>query len=157
MEHERRVIMADLITTQDLLEILETHPTNWLSQGASEEEIRDLERKLGVTLPPSYRELLSRTDGASLYEGKYIIFGTVSSEDRVQEGAADVRSRIQGLPPYLIPVGVSGNTVYCFDTTDPDNPEYPIVEWQPEEMMALPVSPSFPIWVKEQIVDKLDR
>ena len=92
----------------------------------SDQEVLLAEAALGVTLPPSYRKLVTTTRPE---DGVYFVYWV----DQANEFGADIVStRLNqrgNLPTFLIAVHAfdDGNE-YCFDTRNPDGRgEYPIV------------------------------
>lgn len=112
--------------------------------GASRSAIDIAETRLGVPLPPSYREFLAQHDGwPRFFEGATLL-GTANLGRRAYEEAAqatfaaaetpapelDSISRVQR--PRLIPFGIDlqATTIFAFDPSLASaNGEYAVVAW----------------------------
>ena len=51
-----------------------------LAAGASDAAIRTIERSLGCTFPPDYRDFLQHADGGTLDDGRVVFFSVASVE-----------------------------------------------------------------------------
>ncbi len=94
----------------------------------SEEHVVAAEEGLGISLPPSYRKLVTTTDPRDREYGLYWVW--VDGLDAGGEDIVTVNQRYRGhAPPFLIAVlGTDDGNEYCFDTRHPDERgEYPIV------------------------------
>jgi len=91
---------------------------HWLNPGATEQAIANAEEKLKVKFPPSYREFLSRWNGAALFgtftkafaiHGKTIRPEKFLTDDLVHRN----RNRPPGAPEGYLAVGTSntGDTI----------------------------------------------
>lgn len=139
-----------------LLDIIEKSTQNLLFEGATDQEIEELEKTLDKKLPPSYRKFLKITNGAYLYQGEEML-GTKDGEDGFQISILTAKQELEDLPEHLIPFN-SSNTYYCFDTTQPNQDkvkyqgEYKIARWYMDEKKIETVSGSFPQWFNEYII-----
>ncbi|WP_437519808.1 SMI1/KNR4 family protein [Sorangium sp. So ce726] len=149
--------------------------------GASEEAIAGVERRLGMALPPSYRELLSRHDGwpqlfagasllgvRALARGSYMDVGRMVLEhcdgEEVRgagerDGApATVRGRY-GARSALVPFGIdaAAETVFAWDpeVRTPDG-ELEIILWTNDVGLRLSGFPELLDMVKDMLAAELD-
>jgi hypothetical protein len=100
----------------------------------SEADVAAVEEALGITLPPSYRKLVSTTDPRDKEYGLYWVW--VDGLDTFGPDIVSVNQEFRDgyAPPFLIAVlGTDDGNAYCFDTRHPDGRgEYPIVLWDHE-------------------------
>lgn len=144
--------MSDL---NEIMEILRENSDNCLYAGASPAEIKELERVLQASLPPSFRQFLAQSDGATLYQSEEILGSKDDPEvDRlsIQSAAASLRDTTS-LPENLIPFHF-GAVIHCFDTQQilPGG-EYRIVGWTYDgRLMTGDDSQSFAEWLENYAV-----
>ncbi|WP_437922840.1 SMI1/KNR4 family protein [Sorangium sp. So ce291] len=149
--------------------------------GASEAAIAGVERRLGMPLPPSYRELLSRHDGwpqlfegasllgvRALARGSYMDVGRMVLEHCEGEGTrgagerdlapATVRRR-HGARSALVPFGIdaAAETVFAWDpeATGPDG-ELEVILWTNDIGLRLSGFPELLDTVKDMLAAELD-
>jgi hypothetical protein len=99
----------------------------------SEEHVVAAEKELGMTLPPSYRKLVTTTDPRDKEYGLYWVW--VDGLDTFGEDIVSVNQKYRDYaPPFLVAVlGTDDGDEFCFDTRHPDERgEYPIVLWNQE-------------------------
>ena len=129
--------------------------------GATDREIADAERALGVRFPQSYKAFLSRFGHAQIYYDTLYGLGP-----DVPEGYGLVRSTFSEryeaqplIPQHLVPImndGAGNN--YCLDTSKLHGGECPVVFWDHEhedgsEQTPNQVSSSFDRWLIDRIAD----
>ncbi|WP_434040722.1 MULTISPECIES: SMI1/KNR4 family protein [Sorangium] len=149
--------------------------------GASEAAIAGVERRLGMPLPPSYRELLARHDGwpqlfegasllgvRALARGSYVDVGRMVLEHCESEqarGAGDrdvapamVRGRY-GARSALVPFGIdaAAETVFAWDpeARAPDG-ELEVILWTNDIGLRLSGLPELLDMVKDMLAAELD-
>ena len=102
--------------------------------GTPERAVVAAEEQLGVTLPPSYRKLVTTTDPRDKEYGLYWVY--VEGLDTYGQDIVGVNQGFHDdyAPHFLIAVlGTDEGDEYCFDTRHPDERgEYPIVLWNHE-------------------------
>ena len=121
----------------------------------------DVERSLGVRLPPSYKKFLITARDYGLNFEEFLWPG--SDRDLIttnrEEHAAE-------LPDFLVSFLSDGyGTQVCFDTRSPDrNGEYPIVEWEREmlknevqEQDLEQIASSFPQWLVDTLEFEIEE
>lgn len=86
----------------------------------SEEEIQQVEIKLGIALPPSYRAFL--TECPNIYFGPYPLLCLGTLLDAVEHSAN------HGISKNLVPFVEDNSDFFCFDTST-QAPEYQVVYW----------------------------
>jgi cell wall assembly regulator SMI1 len=103
--------------------------------GASEEAIQGVERELGLTLPPDYREFLVECDG---------IEGFIDSEAYIELWAVDEIAAlnkgyaVREFLPHTILLGTSGGgTAYGFMLTTGKYVSVPFVPMDPDEVVSI--------------------
>jgi hypothetical protein len=94
------------------------------SPAASANEIREVERKLGVRLPSDYREFLLHSNGwRRLFDGADLFATTELGNARAEEAAYSLLDRASPLGPsegrFILPFAAdtAGTTVFAFDYT----------------------------------------
>lgn len=157
----RKQPMEPKYSFDELLEIIKDGPQNLPFKGASEEEIGEVEKTLGRKLPPSFRKFLKFANGAVLYQTEKI-FGTKDTEDGLQRSILSIKKAIEGLPDQLVPFYKSRAICY-FDFNQPftendaeHEGEYKIVGWNNKDATIIPISNSFPQWLRERIIEEFD-
>jgi cell wall assembly regulator SMI1 len=147
--------ISEMVTSIDALANKE------YGRGASNSEISDAERSLGVQLPRSYKAFLSRFGW--LETGSDILYGLGAD---VPPGCTLVRNTFSEryeahphIPPNLIPVmndGAGNN--YCLDTANFQGDECPVVFWDHEHddgpgQLPERVARSFDKWLIDRIMN----
>jgi hypothetical protein len=128
----------------ELNRLITTGFDNLTREGAQEANIKELQTKVGVELPPSYKRFLELTDGATLYQTDEL-FGanTIGNTPGVAE-ARQLLMNESKLPPHLLPIGRKGGLYYALDLNkrQPDG-EFPVNVWNPRSGVGKEVAPSF--------------
>jgi cell wall assembly regulator SMI1 len=129
--------------------------------GATDQEIANAERALGVRFPESYKAFLSRFGWAEIYyDTLYGLGPSVPPGYGLVKNALCERSEAEPLiPQHLVPVmndGAGNN--YCLDTSQLSSGECPVVFWDHEhedgsDQSPEQVSSSFDQWLIDLIVD----
>ena len=145
-EHKIMLDISALVT------ILKGTPVNIFFDGAKEEDIATMEKRLGVKLPDSFRQFLRVSDGALFYQGEEI-FGTKNGEHGLQRSIDRIKAQSASLPANFIPF-YSGNEVHYFDTNNLANGEYIIYALSSIDGSPRKIADSFPQWLKERIIDE---
>lgn len=103
----------------------------WVAGPQSEAAIVELERALGIKMPPSYREFLARFGGLGL--GDSFISGIIDNQPLV-EGTGYLHWDTQhyrndyAMPIHLLVVQPDGEAPYCLDSSTPGpDGEFPVV------------------------------
>lgn len=135
---------------KELVSVLQSNPENIFYNAASEQQIHGLEQDLGIRLPPSYREFLSLTNGALLYQTG-VMLGTLDDPAGIQTSIKSVRENNPNLPAGLIPFCLDGD-MSCFRIEqDLGEVEAHVVRWNPKLAVVKEVAPNFPAWLSEYI------
>ncbi len=132
---------------------------------ASEENIQQLEKALGLSVSPTYREFLSRF-GAALFVDREV--NGIYDGDPYLELSGSAYSVTQSyrkkhdLPQSLLVVQAFGETPLCLDTNaKADNGEFPVVCYEIESGSSAKIAESFRdffvYWYLELIVDDLEE
>lgn len=101
-------------------------------RGVDEQQVAEVERRLGVTLPPAYRSFLREVGWLSSAGTDVFGLGEDISSDRDLRTAA-AEARRDGLPPQALPFArdASGE-IYALDTTHTGPYESPVYRWRPD-------------------------
>jgi cell wall assembly regulator SMI1 len=138
-----------------LREELHRHARTIFDQGASDTDIKDAERTLGVVLSLSYRHFLRDFGWGSV--AHFEIFGLGSEVphylDLINMTQRERTEMEPAIPKYLVPLMNDGaGNHYCLDTSQMKKDECPVVFWDHElgrnQRPAL-VAPSFDLWLLE--------
>lgn len=129
--------------------------------GASDQEIADAERAIGVRFPQSYKAFLLRFGWAEFYcDTLYGLGADVPLGFTLVRNALCERHEAHPhIPLHLIPImndGAGNN--YCLDTSRLHDDECPVVFWDHEhedgpDQSPEQVSPSFDRWLIDRIVN----
>ena len=129
--------------------------------GATDREIDDAERSVGVRFPKSYKAFLSRFGWARICGDPLFGVGTsVPSEYELTETTRCERHEAHPhIPHHLVPImndGAGNN--FCLDTSRLQDDECPVVFWDHEhedgpDQTPEDVSPSFDRW----LIDLIDN
>jgi cell wall assembly regulator SMI1 len=130
-----------------------------LGGGATDKEIADAERALGVRFPRSYKAFLSRLGWADIYYDTLFGLGTTVPPpcDLVKTALSERYELEPNIPSHLVPImndGAGNN--YCLDTAKLRNDECPVVFWDHEhedgrDQLPVQIAPSFDQWVIDLI------
>jgi hypothetical protein len=129
--------------------------------GATEQEIADAERSLGVRFPRSYRALLLQFGWVRIYSDPLfgVGRGVPPEYELVETTLIERREAHPHIPPHLIPIMNDGaGNHYCLDTASYLGDECPVVFWDHEhqdgpDQSPEQVSPSFDRWLIDRIVN----
>ena len=134
---------------------------NQRGHGATDREIADAERTLGIQFPTSYKAFLSRFGWAEIYNDTLYGLGPdVPQEYALARNAFSERYEAQPfIPQHLVPImndGAGNN--FCLDTSRLDNGECPVVFWDHEhedgaDQLPNQISPSFDQWIIDRITN----
>lgn len=148
------------MTADELIDLLIAKaPPRTMRGGASEEQIVDAERALGVSFPPSYRLFLAKA-GVALWP-EYI-YGLGESLlpglDIVATHKAECEDVEPPMPRYLLPFSPDGwGNHFCVDTRKESGGEYPVVLWLhdlDEDQIPEITHPSFVAWLRDLLVQE---
>lgn len=123
----------------------------WIAGAQSEEAIAELERALGVAMPPSYRTFLARFGGCGIVDS--FISGIIDGkplEDEAGEVYGDtLRFREDyKMPEYLLVVQADEDAPYCLDTRRRNEVgELPLVCYELYTRHITLMAPSFGEWI----------
>jgi hypothetical protein len=111
-------------TVRDYVEHVRSKLGELAPSSLTEDDIDQIEEDLGITLPPSYRELVLSCDGEEFYGTIYWL------GDDVPDHFSMIETRgAMEMPSFLLPlIDLGDGDLYCFDTRYPDDAgEYPLV------------------------------
>lgn len=136
-------------------------PENCLGDGASDIELEEIERELGVSLPQSYRRFLQEFGFTFWPDFVYGVAHGKLPGMRVLWQTRVERHEVQPpLPPHLVPFSPDGwGNHYCLDTTQLREGECPVVFWNHEA--AADQTPerthrSFTAWLAEVLEEPVE-
>lgn len=136
-------------------------PDNCLGDGATESEVAELERELGVTLPASYRRFLQEFGFTFWPDFVYGIAHGKLPGMRVLWQTRIERHEVEPpLPAHLVPFSPDGwGNHYCLDTAQLAEGECPVVFWDHEA--AANSAPerthrSFTAWLAEALEEPVE-
>ncbi len=116
-----------------IIEALRQNPENVFFDGATEQQIQEVETSLNCKLPAGYRHFLQISDGAFLFDSEYI-FGIADEEDLRRFNLTETRDILRaeiGLSENLLPFH-SGGIYSAFDISIAIGDEYKIVQFTPD-------------------------
>lgn len=130
-------------------------------QGASDDEIRDAEKKLGLTISGGFRQFLRRLGWAGA--GSIEIYGLGSDVPRylnlVEITLSERNEMRPKLRPEFLPVmNDGGGNLYCLSTNRKENGESPIVFWDhslPANQEPEFISISFAEWFSSKLSESV--
>jgi hypothetical protein len=139
----------DLLITQ----IREAGDRLWIAGAQPEEAIAELERALGIPLPPSYRAFLTRFGGLAIVNSS--ISGIVNAKPLARGtgwlyGDTLRFRRDFGLPEHLLVIQPDEDAPYCLDSSAkmPDG-EFPLVCYELHSRHVSRMAESFGEWLVE--------
>jgi SMI1-KNR4 cell-wall len=144
-----------------MLRCVNSQPDKDVGRGASDQEIADAERELGVRLPQSYRAFLSNFGWAEIRND--ILYGVGTDVPQgltlTRTAYAERHELEPRIPQHLVPImndGAGNN--YCLDTSRFHGDECPVVFWDHEHwdgpnQSPEEVSPSFDHWLINRITE----
>jgi hypothetical protein len=101
-------------------------------QGIGDRQVAEVERKLGVTLPPGYRSFLREFGWLSAAGTEVFGLGEDVPSSLDLRAVAEEAHRV-GLPPHAVPFARdAAGAIYCLDTTHSGPYESPVYRWRPE-------------------------
>ena len=149
------------MSISEMIERVEMLAEKETGTGASDQDITDAERKIGVRLPASYKALLKTFGWVRVYYDP--IYGVGPSCDRADSLVTNVFSERTecepNIPHHLVPVMNDGaGNHFCLDTSRFRGDECPVVFWDHEhedgpDQIPETVSPSFDHWLIDRIAN----
>ena len=94
--------------------------------GVSVEYIREIEKELNTRLPESYKWFLGNYGHGGI---NGVLIQGVGLDKSLQVVNTTLSLREYGLPRNLVVIESMDEYVYCLDTTQMTNNDYPIVDW----------------------------
>jgi hypothetical protein len=138
-----------------IAQIREAGDEVWMAGSQSEEAIVELERALGVAMPPSYRQFLSRFGGVGIVNS--FISGIIEGKP-LEKGTGWLYGDTQGfrddfdMPEYLLIVQANEDAPYCLDTRRrSQDGEFPLVCYELHSRRVGDMAPSFGAWFVERL------
>lgn len=134
---------------KEIVQLIEKIPDFFYTRGASEEQILQAEKELGVSFPESYKWFL-RKYGTTLSIYGIGLDGITSLVKYTQN------YREQGLPKSFVVIKDVDEWVYCLDTGSMENGECPVKDWdiRGESYRSFP---SFYHFFKEELEDEIEN
>jgi hypothetical protein len=136
-----------------IAQIRESGAEVWIAGPQSEAAIVELERAIGVAMPPSYRLFLSRFGGFGIVNS--FISGIVDGKP-LEEGTGWLFGDTQrfrqdfDMPDHLLVVQADEEAPYCLDTSKRgQSGEFPLVCYELNSRHVGKMAPSFGEWFVE--------
>ena len=98
--------------------------------GVEEDKIKDIEVKLNVNFPESYKNFLRKYGYGAAY-GREVLGSGKSEVPSVV--AETLRFRKLGLPEQYVVIQNCDEWIYCLDTDNMKNEECPVISWDRNE------------------------
>jgi len=112
---------------QDIEELIVSQEDNcFFTGGVSEEFIHEIEKKLTVQLPESYKWFLSQYGYGGI---NGVLIEGVGLDKSLQVVKTTLNLRRYGLPESLVVIENIDEYVYCLDTAQMNKNECPILDW----------------------------
>ena len=106
-----------------------TEDVNFIG-GVEENKIKDIEVKLNVNLPESYKNFLRKYGYGAAYGREVLGCGKSEVPSVVAE---TLRFRKLGLPEEYVVIQNCDEWIYCLDTGNMKNEECPVISWDRNE------------------------
>lgn len=123
--------------------------------GVSQKDIENTEKKLGVTLPESYKAFLQDC-GAGDVGGEVILGITLEEDEELDMTVITLNEREQGLPKNMVIVyyGWDDDMLYCLDTSQMKEKECPVAALDKEYHIESIVAASFGEFLYQMVEDE---
>jgi hypothetical protein len=125
----------------------------WIAGPQSEQAVAELEKAVGVKMPPSYREFLLRFGSFGILDS--LVSGIVDN-DPLTKGTGNLLWDTKwfrheyDLPEHLLVVQHDEDAPYCLDSRKPKaDGEYPMICYELRSGHVEKLAPSFAAWFKE--------
>jgi SMI1-KNR4 cell-wall len=133
----------------------------WVAGPQSRQAIAELEKALGVTLPPSYRQFLSRIGEFKLLNSSVsgIVDGKPLADDTGGMYIHTQRYRLENdLPEHLLVIQPDEDAPYCLDASAADEDgEMPVVCYELDSGHTERMASSFDEWFLEYLQLQADE